>query len=248
MSRLGLLTLGFALAGLACATRPSESETDSRQREAARDEATPTGDKPSDMPAAEPTPDPLSELQRKLAANEAELRRLGVPIVAALGDGELREVAEAEPPADAIEARTTTGSAGQTSPAKDRGADKKATTTKKKSGKASPTEKSSKADAKPGMAPSPSADPSISQGIAGGSGGIQPDEAKSVQGPPVGNNEQAEPRCPLICSLADSTCELSDEICELADRHADEDDYSVACERANNDCEQAKEACRECPL
>lgn len=233
---------------MACDSQTTEPEAQPAERE-----AQPTGDidELADASAASPTRD-LAQLERELADNETKLRQLGVTIVATIADG------EAEPAKD----ETIVTEAAKPSPAPGgsrnmtRGKDRK--TTSKAGG-----DKKAKQDDDAGAGTAPSGQTSTgaaSDSIAGGSksategktawnGDVAPDPAKSIQNPPTTDRptEQAEEeRCPLICSLADSTCELTDEICELADRHTDDDAYSFACERASNDCQQAREACLEC--
>jgi hypothetical protein len=225
------------LFALACDAPTAQPDAEGTERIASRPADIPEGEAEA---AATPPARDLGELERELAKHELELRQLGVELVTtdAFADGEAATTATA-----------TKAETRPTAPAKDRN-------TSKAGGS-----KKAKQDEKTATAGTPGSS-RVGTGYAGdstGSGGgkstdesvprgeATPDPAKSIQSPPADrSNEQAEERCPLICSLADSTCELHDEICELADRHTDDDAYSFACERASNDCQQAREACLEC--
>lgn len=209
------------LLAMACDARTTEEpDAKSAEREVRASE-----DIPAEPAMAEPTPTrDLGQLERELADNEVKLRELGVLIAGTTVDGD----GEAESPKPSPKPATKAGRGTKTKQPKQ---DKQG----KDEGKAE--------DSIAGTAPG-SGSNAGGKAVSGGGDGL-PDPAKSIQSPPR-PNEQAEERCPLICSLADNTCELNDEICELAERHTDDDAYSVACERASDDCQQAREACLEC--
>jgi hypothetical protein len=230
-----------SLLGLAC-DAPNTAEPDAKsadQREADfQGEAQPA--RAEEEPIRE-----LAELELELSSNETKLRQLGVPITATVldpagVDGEFEPNEDVVSPAEPGKAETVGGATRYAPPPKDRGKDKKATgtTTTKQ-------DKAGGAGSAPGTSPSPA--PVKPDADASMGGDAARDEAKSIQNPPSDRpTEQSEERCPLICSLADSTCDLTDEICSLADRHPDDDAYSLACDRASNDCKLAREACLEC--
>lgn len=235
-ARVGVLSL--ALIGFACDARTTEPDVADKRAEAPSapvvfEETTATRD--------------LATLQRELAGNESELRRLGVPLrevdgeAAGLGGIELEEKPADQPAAGGAGRVTEPLESVETKKGK---RDDKAKRPSKHTSGATPS-------AVPGGAPSPSPSPKTSpDATVGGDLGPAPEQAKAVQAPPnTRPNEQqlrAEDRCPLICSLAENTCELAEEICSLAERHGDDTDYSAACERASDDCKQAQEACLEC--
>ncbi|MFV8752562.1 hypothetical protein ACNOYE_18600 [Nannocystaceae bacterium ST9] len=236
------IVLALSLLGLACDARTTEepeAEHAEREAQAGKD----AGVTAAEPVAATPSRD-LAELQRELANHETQLRELGVPIIAAaLTDDAARAPAEETITSEALgEAKpTATGGSEGRSPAK----------AKKDRTAAGETKTKQAEGAAPGSAPRPfSPDPDATiadEATEKAEKSGKAEQAKSVQAPPSARpSVRAEERCPLICTLADSTCELGDEICELADRHVDDDTYSLACERATNDCKQAREACLEC--
>lgn len=228
-----------ALLGLACdAPTTAEPDAKSAEREAE------LHDGALEARVDEPTRD-LAQLERELSGNETKLRQLGVPIAVVALDGEPGAVVEESVATQAGKAESAgDGSGGRHAPAKDRVDTKTASGTKK----TKQDKKASGAGMAPGTSPSPA--PKQQQPDPDATIAVDDEaraEAKSIQNPPTDRPiEQSEERCPLICSLADSTCDLTDEICELADRHIDEDPYSLACERASTDCKLAREACLEC--
>lgn len=250
--RLALALAGVvALAGLACDAHKGEAEAPDEKVGVRPDEA-----------FASPPPRDLATLQRELAKQESELRRLGVLVDE---DGAAFE-SEAEPQEESTaELAPGRGGGGADTTTATKATDKGKQGGKQAEKKKSPTKTTSAAkDAKvggvPGSAPRPAMDdgdaatqpdPTTSIDEAIGDS-VQPEAAKAVQAPPRDRpTEQqdqlrAEDRCPLICSLAENTCELAEEICSLAERHGDDSEYSGACERASDDCKQAQEACLEC--
>lgn len=250
--RVALVLAGVsvvALGGLACDAHKGEAEAPD-EKFAARPEE----------PFASPPPRDLATLQRELAMQESELRRLGVlaepepepePEAAMQFEEEQAEALPDEKPADVPSGR----------------ADKGKKDSKKAEKKAGPKTSPAKAAGgvktkdEPGAAPRPAADDGDAAAAEPGRTAVDeqddsiegtpaPEAAKSVQAPsrdqPNQQQLRAEERCPLICSLAENTCELAEEICTLAEQHGDDSEYSVACERASDDCKQAQEACLEC--
>lgn len=233
-----------ALGGLACEAHKGEAEAPDEKVAVSPEE-----------PFASPPPRDLATLQRELAMQESELRRLGVlaepePEAAMQLEEEQAEASPDEKPADVPSGRADKGK-------KDgKKAENKTET------KMTPAKAKDASGGVPGAAPRPAADDGDAAAAEPGRTAVDeredsiegtpaPEAAKSVQAPPRDQPNQqqqlrAEERCPLICSLAENTCELAEEICTLAEQHGDDSEYSVACERASDDCKQAREACLEC--
>jgi hypothetical protein len=238
------LLLATSLIALACDARTTEEPDVPSPREAEpglEAEAT-TPEAATSVP-----PRDLDQLERELAANEEKLRQLGVAIVAtgSFADGEgsptdtpAKDVDEVRPDSPTPDPKPTQAPDGSSR------------TPDRKTGKAGGSKPNSKKEDKSKTATIPGGAGATGTKLIGelDDGDATPEPAKSIQAPPTTEKptEQAEDRCPLICSLADSTCGLTDEICELAERHPDDDAYSIACERASGDCSLAREACLEC--
>ncbi len=226
---LVLLTVAF-VGGCAAYEEAPPAEAD---QVAVEQDAEPKPEAPVEAtPAAEPEPS-FEAIERELAANNAKLRELGVPLGAAKPDTAAEEPGE---PADAREpstapardevARPGSAPAGAQAKPKPSAPERKGSRRDKKG-----TSKAKDADAGP-----------LDDAVA------RPEPAKAAPlGPSAGDgNLDAAARCEQICDLAGISCSLGEQICELAERHPEEDDYVAACERANSDCEAAKEACDAC--
>jgi hypothetical protein len=241
----------------ACATYDEPSASKSREAAAEQDALAEPGEEQADKvaPAAAPAAADLDaeggvasldEIQRRLAANNAKLRALGVDL-----EGR-------EDPAGATSIttdRTGDGAGGKS------GAGISSPTPKPAPGGAASNEtKQTSKDAKPKKssprrdAPAkpteskPSAPKSEDAAADEITGGSRAEPAKSTPLGPAGDNRDqgAVGRCQQICDLSEISCGLGDQICELAERHPDDTDYAEACERANDDCDAAKEACDAC--